>query len=405
MTDRGDRLQDGIYWRHGERAPASLRLVLLDIAAGTSPGEAREALAAVLEMLEALRRGEVGDLGGQTERTAVETAAQFASLRVLLGFGRRLFDVEMHEPPIASARRPDFLAYFPRSGNAFPALPWADSVSQRLRGEADVLLQLTADNEAAVNAGAVEIWKLVADAGLPLDIVSSVPGFGRPDGRGWLDFHDGVSNLQTDDRAAAMVAGPDPAWMAGGTYMAFLQLAVDLAAWRRLSRAEQELLVGRDKLSGAPLVGVRREAAGTIIPVAAEAPSEIGGALSPDHIDPPQGTDPVIEASHVHRANQNRASGSAPGGLRMFRQGYEFLAELGPEGPQLGLIFVSFQRDLSIVQHLLHLPGWLGDVNFGGRHDAGAGEPPAVGFISLVAGGFYAVPPRSQPFPGAEILT
>ena len=46
--------------------------------------------------------------------------------------------------------------------------------------------------------------------------------------------------------------------MRGGTYMAFLRLDVDLAAWRALSRAEQELAVGRDKLTGAALVAVDR---------------------------------------------------------------------------------------------------------------------------------------------------
>lgn len=89
----------------------------------------------------------------------------------------------------------------------------------------------------------------------------------------------------------------------------------------------------------------------------------------------------------------------------MFRQGYEFLDGLGPDGPSLGLTFVSFQRDLSTVQHLLHLPGWLGDVNFGGRGGRGPGEPPAIAFVSLVAGGLYAVPPRAGPFPGADVFS
>jgi len=255
-----------------------------------------------------------------------------------------------------------------------------------------------------VNAAAVELWKVVGDKALPLSIVASFSGFARLDGRGWLEFHDGVSNLQTDDRAAAIVASGDPAWMAGGTYLAFLRLAVDLAAWRRLPRADQELLVGRDKRSGAPLVGVKRDAKGHVEPVAAPSPEEVGAALSAEHIDPPQTTDPLLEASHIHRANQHRASGSAPGGLRMFRQGYDFLDALGRDGPVLGLNFVSFQRDLAVVQHLLHLPGWLGDVNFGGRADQEAGEPAAVRFISLVAGGLYAVPPRDAPFPGASLF-
>lgn len=249
----------------------------------------------------------------------------------------------------------------------------------------------------------MEIWQLIADQALPFSVVDSFGGFGRTDGRGWLGFHDGVNNLRTDERPDVMVARPDPEWIAGGTYLAFLRLRVDLAAWRSLSREQQDLLVGRDKLSGVPVVGTTRGPSGDLLPVTDPA-AHSAPPNAPYSKDPPQVTDPVIEASHVHRANQNRASGSAAGGLRMFRQGYEFLDGLGPDGPLVGLTFVSFQRELSTVQHLLHLPGWLGDVNFGGRTRPGPGEPPAVRFVSVVAGGLYAVPPRAAPFPGARLF-
>ncbi len=401
MRGDGGRLQDGIFWRHGERPPPSLRLVLLDISADATPKQARNGLMRIVECIQQLRRGEVRDLAGQPEHTRSESAAQFAGLRLLLGFGRRLFDAEQHDPPLVTVPRPDFLSYLPRSAEPFPTLPWNGA---RREGEADVLVQLTADSEAAVDAAAVDIWQVIVDHELPLAVIESYPGFGRSDGRGWLGFHDGVSNLRTDERPAAMVAGQHPPWMADGTYLALLRLRVDLAAWRRLSRSQQELLVGRDKFSGAPLNGTERGRSGELCPVAAPPQSASQAAVWADHKDPPQVTDPVLEMSHVHRANQNRASGSAAGGLRMFRQGYEFLDALGPDGPSLGLTFVSFQRDLSTVQHLLHLPGWLGDVNFGGRTQHGPGEPPALRFVSLIAGGLYAVPPRAAPFPGAAIF-
>ncbi len=43
----------------------------------------------------------------------------------------------------------------------------------------------------------------------------------------------------------------------------------------------------------------------------------------------------------------------------------------------------------------MHLPGWLGDADFGGD------EPP---FTSVLAGGLYAVPPVESPFPGAGLF-
>lgn len=114
--------------------------------------------------------------------------------------------------------------------------------------------------------------------------------------------------------------------------MAFLRLPVDLAAWRALSRSAQELLVGRDKLSGSALVAVERDAQG-LRPV-------VGG----DFVDPPQTTDAVLEASHVHLANPSRASPHAPAAHRIFRQGYDFLEDVGPDGPRLGLNFVLSAR-------------------------------------------------------------
>ena len=97
----------------------------------------------------------------------------------------------------------------------------------------------------------------------------------------------------------------------------------------------------------------------------------------------------------MHRANQNRGSSDSPAALRIYRQGYDFIDAIGPDGPEVGLNFVSFQSDLQTIAHLMHLPGWLGDANFGD------GAPP---FVTLLAGGFYAVPPRARPFPGANLF-
>lgn len=390
------RLQPGIYFAAGQRPPPCWRVLLVDVTPGARPPDVSHALERLVRTLEDARDGVVRDLAGQPAEHAQATADQFAGLELLLGFGPRLFDPEHHAPALTRACRPDFLAYLPETAG-LAALPWARDAAS---GEADIALQLTAEHQAGVDAAAVEVWKLIADEALPLVVSATFSGFGRPDGRGWLEFHDGVSNLEAHQRLAAIEAAPDPDWMAGGTYLAFLRLGVDLLAWRALDRARQELLVGRDKLSGLAIIATSRDEDGTVVPVAAEPDS----APEVDRIDPPQTTDPILEASHIHRANQNRASPSAPGGWRMFRQGYDFLDGIGPHGPDVGLNFVSFQRDLSVLQQVLHLPGWLGEVNFGGPAVPGPGEPTDPGFVTLRAGGLYAVPPRSEPFPGAALF-
>ena len=112
-------------------------------------------------------------------------------------------------------------------------------------------VQVIADSKLATDRAVVETWKALADMAAPaLSVTTFYLGFQRNDRRSWIDFHDGLSNLRSEDREAviAIASGGDEGWAVGGTYLAFLRLAVDLVGWRRLSRVDQELAVGRDKL-------------------------------------------------------------------------------------------------------------------------------------------------------------
>jgi Dyp-type peroxidase family len=391
------RLQPGIHFEATATPHPSYRLLLLNARAGATRASVAHGLERLLGVFDQLRQGRVPELKGQRQPQRSASAEQFEGLDALVAYGRRLFDHAVHRPALTKAQRPDFLSYLPAEG-PFPALRWA---GVRRNAEADFAIQLTASSETAVTCAAVEAWKLIAAERLQLVATESFAGFGRADGRGWLGFHDGVSNMPSDQRLRALVAAADPPWMEGGTYMAYLRLLVDLDSWGSLSRDEQELLVGRDKLSGAALVRVARKD-GQLKPVAGRAPTVTAGATELGRWrDPPQTSDPVLEAAHIARANQTRASPFAPGALRIFRQGYEFFESVGQDGVRLGLNFVSFQRDLRVVQQLLHLPEWLGDANFGGLSGAAAAAP----LISVAAGGLYAVPPQGKPFAGAELLS
>ncbi|MBA3735295.1 MAG: Dyp-type peroxidase [Actinobacteria bacterium] len=393
MTRR--TLQPGIYYETEAIPHPSYRLVLLNVSEGAERRHVREALVALMEMLAGLGEGRLRSLEQQQAPASAESLAQYGGLDALIGYGRRLFDDAEHEPALTDAARPDFLSYLHEQG-PFPALPWA---TRRRDAEADIALQLTGLNEAAVNCAAIEIWKLIRDQQLPLSVSESFEGYGRADKRGWLGFHDGVSNMGSGERLAALLASADPDWMRDGTYMAYLRIVVDLGVWEARSRAEQELIVGRDKLTGAALVAVARIEE-KLVPVTGPAPDEEGTlAEGAEWRDPPQTTDVVLEASHIARANQTRASPAAPGSFRIFRQGYDFLEELCAEHVELGLNFVGFQRDLRVMQQVLHLPGWLGDANFGGL-----GDEAAIPLLTVVAGGFYAVPPNGERLPGAGLF-
>jgi deferrochelatase/peroxidase EfeB len=368
--------------------------------------EAASALGEVMEMLSRLQQdGEARDLNATREG---ESSARIPSktFSFLVGYGASLFDSGRHDPPLTAAERPSFLTYLSHQDAAFATIPWAVEATESTPGEADVCLQLNGLTENAVARPPVEVWKLIIDHNLPLEIVGTYAGFHRDDGRSWIDFHDGLSNIESSQRLAALEAADDPPWMKDGTYMAFLRLEVDLGAWRELSRVEQEIIVGRDKLTGCPLERVERKD-GELVPHAIPGcplTAESTPAERASYMDPPQTSDPLVEASHIHRANQNRAAPTTAASQRIFRQGYEFLDSISSEGPRLGLNFVSFQNSLERLQQVLAMSGWLGDVNFGGPHEPAGGEPPPLLLLRLLAGGFYAVPPRHEPFPGAELF-
>ena len=219
-----------------------------------------------------------------------------------------------------------------------------------------------------------------------------------------------MSNLKSDERLGviAIKRSPQPAeqWIEGGTYLAFLRTAVDLTSWRGLSRQQQELLVGRDKLSGCPLES--RDAQGN--PVARSGCPVTGTreVIDPGNEafrEPTNVRDPILSQSHVQRANHHVGPVNDRNSLRIFRQGYEFLEplEMAP-GFRVGLNFVSFQDTAQRLFRMLAQDGWLGRTNFGG--DPNAPLPGTDQLLSVRAGGVFLVPPvvAGEPFPGASIF-
>jgi deferrochelatase/peroxidase EfeB len=193
----------------------------------------------------------------------------------------------------------------------------------------------------------------------------------------------------------------------GGTYLAFLRLAVDLPAWRRLGRRDQELLVGRDKLTGCPLVAIGDDGTLSADPACPVAGTQIWQTANDLRFAEPPATvaDPALRASHVHRANHHQTVLEDPGSRRIFRQGYEFFEwqESAP-GFRLGLNFVSFQDTPARLVRMLDTQGWLGRVNFGG--DPAAQPDGMASLLSVYAAGIYFVPPHveGEAFPGAAAL-
>ncbi|MGH7303535.1 MAG: Dyp-type peroxidase [Candidatus Rokuibacteriota bacterium] len=390
------RLQDGIYAGGRDSPDRAYRLLLLNVKRSATLAQARTAITSVWKMLEELRNGVVRDL--RSTRDGVPHApVPPAALTGLLGFGARLFDHDSRLPPHGN-KPTELIALRQGPNEPFSSLHWTTDGTRA--GEADLALQFIAETELAVNRAVAEVYRLLVTDALPLEFVASYGGFNREDKRSWLNFHDGISNLAPDQRLTAIeVTVRDPEWMDGGTYMVFLRLALNLETWWRLPREQQEALVGRDKLSGCPLQAMSAE----LVPVVADGCPLAGGPPeNPKYKDPPETRDSVLAVSHIYRANPTRLPPSDRTN-RIFRQGYEFLESPADGQLRFGLNFVSFQRALARFTEILTKDGWLKQVNFAG-HTARP-IPPPIELARIVAGGYYAIPRKSDPFPGAEIFT
>jgi len=80
-------------------------------------------------------------------------------------------------------------------------------------------------------------------------VVDEVHGFRSFDERDLLGFVDGTENPEGSAAAAAVLIGDEDPSFAGGSYVVVQKYLHDLAAWDALPVEEQELAVGRTKLS------------------------------------------------------------------------------------------------------------------------------------------------------------
>jgi len=397
-----DRLPAGIFYRQGERAPDFFRLVTFNFRKETSRTQAYEAVKTLWDVLADLQKGIVRDL--LPARPAdPEIRVKADGLVPTLCFGTRLFRSGTHDQLLARPAPTDF----PMLGQLpFNGLQWGPTARPNA-AQTDFAITLHGGSELSVARAVVELQKAIDDHALPVTMVCFYSGLHRDDGRSWIDFHDGINNLKSgDERKLAIEVKQNAAdWLIGGSTMLFLKIEIDLQGWRRLPRELQEALVGRDKLTGCPLESVTVDSEGKLSGTISTG-CPMTGTLPADSryvTVPTQAHNHILQASHIHRTNRQRSGPDQMTANRIFRQGYEFVDSPPEGGVRVGLNFVSFQNDFDRVRGILTTAHWLRDANFGGIE--GDAAVPAFKLMSIVAGGYFLVPPTGNPFPGAEVFT
>lgn len=292
----------------------------------------------------------------------------------------------------------------------------------------DIALQFIAESQLGTYRAIAETKKyLHKNKKPPLRLSEFYTGFQRDDGRSWLGFHDQVSNIETaKDRLDAIAINtiynkllPRDYWTVNGTYLVFLRLEIDIDMWNTIDRKSQELIIGRDKLSGSPVIGIDKNG-NPVTNNACPSAYEVRGFdrrfhEHPDYLKPPtlpkstgpltldtQASSEILNESHIGRARHiDNINSKHRVSRRIFRQGFEFLEPVYDDPIiklRVGQNFISFQNDPSRLFFILTHPDWMGNTNFGGR------AKNKMKLLSALASGVFFVPPIEIPFPGIRLF-
>ncbi|RMI35698.1 Dyp-type peroxidase [Nocardia stercoris] len=172
-------------------------------------------------------------------------------LTVTVGFGPGLFTKNGKDRYGLAARRPAQLVDLPQ----FPGDQIDESASH-----GDLFVQVCADDPQVAFHAVRSLARIAPEVTtLRWTQIGFSPSDTGGTPRNLMGFKDGTVNSNGHppaDLDASVWAGDEgPQWMRGGSYLVFRRIRISLERWDRLDTAVQSRMVGRDKVSGAPLGG------------------------------------------------------------------------------------------------------------------------------------------------------
>jgi deferrochelatase/peroxidase EfeB len=325
----GNGLTVPFYGPHqaGIATPAQDRLAFgsLNVVAGASRADLRDLLrawtAAAARMTRGRLIGEVSSPYAPPVDTGEAVGSPVSRLTITLGYGPSLFD---HRFGLAG-KKPAALAPLPPlpNENLDPAYTGGDLCVQACSDDPLVAFHAVR-NLARVGMGVVEHRWMELGFGRTSTTTTS-----QATPRNLLGFKDGTRNIKAEQTRLMedhVWAGPetDQPWLRGGSYLVARKIRIFVENWDRDYLADQENVIGRGKVSGAPLSG------GTEF-------------TTPDFAARSSAGQPVIPPD----AHIRLASFEHNGGTRILRRGYSFTDGIDPQTGTLlgGLFFIAFMKN------------------------------------------------------------
>jgi deferrochelatase/peroxidase EfeB len=316
------------YGQHqaGIATPAQDRLAFgsLNVVPGATRADLRDLLvqwtAAAARMTAGQLVGEVAEPTAPPVDTGEAVGSPVSRLTITLGYGASLFDGRFG----LAARKPAALA-------PLPPLPNEDLDPDYSGG--DLCVQACSDdplvafhavrNLARIGMGVVEHNWLELGFGR-----TSTTSTAQQTPRNLLGFKDGTRNIKAEQSALMndyvwVGQEADQPWLRGGSYLVARKIRMFIENWDRDYLRDQENVIGRSKVSGAPLSG------GTEF-------------TPPDFTAGGDGGQPAIPASsHIRLASHEHN-----GGTRILRRGYSYTDGIDPQAGTLigGLFFIAFMK-------------------------------------------------------------